>query len=83
MIKFEKISAGQILFDVRKAVGRHAWSGRKHMTWPVYVRSVDAEKRTVVASWNGNPDVTMSERRITSFRANRPTPKPTDATRAG
>lgn len=69
MIKFEKIHAGMILYDVRKATG---WSRHKWDTWPVRVVEVDTEKRRVLASWNHNKAEWMNERRITRYRAKRP-----------
>lgn len=63
-IKFEKITPGMVLLDIH----RHRM-GNTTMTelgcWKVYVRSVDPENRTVVASWNGNKDEVWPERRIT------------------
>jgi hypothetical protein len=71
-IKFEKIQAGMTLFDVRRNTGmtRNKWN-----IWPVYVKSVDSEKRTVQASWNGNAYQTMGEYRVTKFRAKKPEDK--------
>ena len=68
-IKFEKIVAGMTIWDVRKSTGmsRGKWS-----VWPVYIISVDAENRTVVASWNYNTPEKMEESRVTKFRAKKP-----------
>lgn len=68
-IKFEKIKPGMTLYDVRRntGFGRHKWN-----TWPVYIKEVDAENRTVIASWNGNAYIKMHEGRVTKYRAKRP-----------
>lgn len=68
-IKFEKITAGMRLYDVRINKGL---SGNKWNTWPVNIISVDTVKSTVVASWNGNKPEEMSKSRVTKFRAKRP-----------
>lgn len=57
------------LWDVRKSTGM--LSG-KWSVWPVYIISVDAENRTVIASWNGNAPEKMKENRVTKFRAKKP-----------
>ena len=73
MIKFEKIKAGMTLYDVRKNNWRHNLRGESpYAYWPVYVQAVDAEKREVLASWNGNPAKWMSERQVTKYRATLP-----------
>lgn len=75
MIKFEKITAGMTLYDVRKARG---WSRWKWDTWPVKVIEVDLKNRRVLASWNHNNPEWMNERRVTKYRAKRPK-EPTNA----
>lgn len=71
-IKFEKIRPGMTLYDVRRntGYGHHKWS-----TWPVYIKDVDQEKRTVIASWNGNAPKVMRESQVTRLRAKRPESK--------
>ena len=72
-IKFEKIEAGMTLFDVRKSTRMGiSCSKRKWDIWPVRVIEVNAEKREVLASWNGNKAEWMSERRITKYRKKLP-----------
>jgi hypothetical protein len=68
-IKFEKIYVGMVLWDVRRnrGYGSHKWN-----TWPVCVKEVDSDNRKVLASWNGNAQVWMAEKRITNYRAKRP-----------
>lgn len=68
-IKFEKIKPGMTLYDVRKNTGM---SGGKWCTWHVHIIEVNSEKRTVVASWNGNRPETMGENRVTKYRAKQP-----------
>lgn len=40
--------------------------------WPVGIISVNLEKRTVQASWNGNPARTYSEGKWSKWRAEKP-----------
>ena len=68
-IKFEKIKAGMTIWDVRKNTDA-TWG--KWSIWPVYIISVDAENRTVLASWNYNTPEKMRESRVTKFRAKKP-----------
>ena len=68
-IKFEKIQAGMTLYDVKRNNG---FGGYKWCAWPVYIVSVDNEKRTVMAQWNGNKERLISEDRVTKYRAKRP-----------
>jgi hypothetical protein len=56
-IKFERIEAGQILYD------RHRTRmGNTTMTqlgeWSVQIVSIDKEKGTARVRWNGNPEQT-------------------------
>lgn len=52
-MKFEKLKPGQIVYDL----GRHKMGNTTISTvaiWEVRIISVDAERRRVEASWNGN-----------------------------
>ena len=73
MIKFEKIVAGMILYDVRKANWRtRMFSKSKWDFWTVKVIEVNTENRTVFASWNHTKERGYSERQITGYRASLP-----------
>lgn len=74
-IKFEKIHAGQTLYDVRRAPFPRSMYG-KWEHWPVLIVSVDAEKRTAVVSWNHNREQVYGERSLTRLRAKPPERKP-------
>ncbi len=73
MIKFEKITQGMTLYDVRKADwrARMAFNSR-WSTFPVSIVEVYPDRREVLASWNNNPATIMSERRVTNLRAKQP-----------
>lgn len=71
MIKFEKITPGMQLWDVRKATGYQAYK-RKWDIWGVKVIEVDAEKRRALVSWNSNKAEWMPEHRVTQYRAKQP-----------
>ena len=68
-IKFEKIKAGVILWDVRRNTDMMK---NKFSIWPVRIMEVDKEKRRVFASWNSNDPEWMGEEIITKYRAKRP-----------
>lgn len=76
MIKFEKIKPGMTLYDVRRNRGlsRNKWN-----SWSVYVIDVDNEKHSVLASWNGNKEEWMHEKRVCKFREKLPKEKASEA----
>ncbi len=66
---FDKIKAGDQLYDVRRATGRASWfGGSKWDVWGVRVISVDPETRTAMCSWNTNPPRKYSERDLKKLR---------------
>lgn len=70
-MKFEKIKPGMKLYEV----GRTKLGNTKLSTisvWPVFIVSVDPEKRTVVARWNGNAERTYSERTYSKWKEKEP-----------
>lgn len=70
-MKFEKLQPGMTVYDV----GRTTMGNTTIKTvsvWGVLILSVNAEKRTVEASWNGNPGRTFYEGSWSKWRANRP-----------
>lgn len=66
-MKFEKIKPGMVLYDRHKYRAGNT-TIRVLGEWRVSIRSVDAEKRTAVASWNGNPEETWTERRLAALK---------------
>ena len=70
-MKFEKIKPGMLVYDVgRQKLGNTTLS--TVAVWSVKIISVDAENRTVEASWNYNPARTYSERDYKKWRAAKP-----------
>lgn len=70
-MKLEKLKPGMTVYDVgRQRMGNTTM--RTVAVWGVFIRSVDLEKRTVVASWNSNPDRTFSARAASKWKAVRP-----------
>jgi len=70
-MKFEKLKPGMTVYDV----GRHKMGNTTISTvavWPVRIVSVDAEKRTVDASWNGNRARTYHEYECKKWREEKP-----------
>lgn len=71
MIKFEKIQAGMILYDLHKYRMGHttmsSWG-----VWTVQVISVNPEERTAIVSWNGNPPQRWRESQLCKLRAKKP-----------
>jgi hypothetical protein len=70
-MKFEKLKPGMVVYDVvRRRMGNTTIS--TVAVWSVYIVSVDAEKRQVMASWNGNPPRTFGEHGIKKWRKKEP-----------
>jgi hypothetical protein len=67
VIKFEKIKAGDELWDYHSERAGNT-TMRRWSNWRVEVRSVDAVARTAVVSWNGNPDQTWTCYRLERLR---------------
>ena len=71
MIKFEKVKAGDILYDVHSyRMGNTTM--RSMGVWSVTVFSVDYERRQAVVSWNGNPNQVWYAGMIEKLRAKEP-----------
>ena len=60
-IKFEKITAGMILFDIHSHKMGNT-NMRQLGKWDVKVISIDKEKRNALVSWNGNRPEVWGER---------------------
>jgi hypothetical protein len=70
-IKFEKIKAGDVLYDVHSyRMGNTTL--RSLGCWEVRVISVDPQLRNAVVSWNSNRPETWSERRLKKLCAKEP-----------
>lgn len=70
-IKFEKIQAGMTLYS--KSRGKMGNTTiRIDRVHPVHVVSVDIEKQSVLASWNGNPARTYPRRHAEKWYAKEP-----------
>ena len=70
-MKFEKLKPGTTVYSV----GRYKMGNTTMSTvgvWHVRIISVDAERRTAVVRWNGNPATTYSERQIGKLREKEP-----------
>lgn len=67
-ISFDKVKAGDTLYDVRRQKGRVC-------TWSVYVVSIDATTNTTQIKWNGNPAKTYRRVDVERLRKSRPEDK--------
>lgn len=70
-MKIEKLKPGMVVYDV----GRHKMGNTTISTvavWSVCIQSVDAEKRTVVASWNSNAPKEYREHQWSKWRMKKP-----------
>jgi hypothetical protein len=70
-MKFKQIKPGMTLFDVHS----HRMGNTMCSTidaWKVDVLSVDANTRTAVVSWNGNPEEVYSEHSLARLRKHKP-----------
>lgn len=71
MIKFEKIKAGDVLFDVHSyRMGNTTI--RSMGCWEVKVVEVYPDKRSALVSWNGNTPEVWHEYRLARLRAKEP-----------
>lgn len=70
-MKFEKLQTGMTLYDVHSTkMGNTTISSVG--VWPVQVIEVNAENRSILASWNGNKPVRMFEGRWSKLRLKEP-----------
>jgi hypothetical protein len=70
-MKIESLKPGMTVYDVgRTKMGNTTISTVS--VWRVHIVSVDLEKRTVEASWNGNTAKTFRERSWSKWRAKEP-----------
>jgi hypothetical protein len=70
-VKIEKLQPGMTVYDVgRTKMGNTTLSTT--LVWDVYIVSVDVEKKTVVARWNGNQERTYYFRTWSKWREKRP-----------
>jgi hypothetical protein len=67
-IKFEKIEPGMVLYDVHSENAGNT-TMRRLGKWEVRIISVDKEKRTAMASWNGNRAELWHASRLEKLRA--------------
>jgi hypothetical protein len=70
-MKFEKITAGMVLYDVHS----YRMGNTRLMSlgvWSVRVISVDQDKRSAMVSWNGNQPEIYNERSLGRLRSVRP-----------
>jgi len=66
-IKLELIKAGDTLWDChRYKMGNTTMSAMG--SWPVYIVSIDYEKRSAVVKWNGNREQTYYGSQLTRLR---------------
>jgi len=74
MASFDRIKAGDILYDVhREKMGNTTMS--RLGCWDVLVVSVDHEKRTAMCRWNYNAPRLYTERSIKRLRRSKPKEK--------
>lgn len=70
-MKFEKLTVGMTVHELlRRKMGNTTL--RTLVSMPISIKSIDLEKRTVVASWNGNPARVFYERSVKSWREKPP-----------
>lgn len=67
----DKLKPGMTVYELGSHGVGHT-TMRSKATWPVKIVSIDPNKRVVVASWNGNPEKTYSERTWSKWRLERP-----------
>jgi hypothetical protein len=67
MVAFSKIKPGDVLWDCHREKMGNTTASRMG-SWRVNVISIDPDKRTAVASWNGNRAMVYSERQLKRLR---------------
>lgn len=70
-MKFDKLATGMVLYDVHS----HRMGNTTMKTlgvWTVRIVSIDHERRTCMASWNGNRPVRYSESQIAKLKKDEP-----------
>ena len=71
MIKFTKIEPGMVLLDIHSEPMGNTTMKRMGC-WKVRIVSVDKDKRTAMASWNGNPPRLYTRRQLERLYAKAP-----------
>lgn len=74
MATLSRLQPGQIVYSV-ESVGCGNTNIRRKTLYKVKIVEIDAEKRTVLASWNGNPPRVWTERMIAKWKVKEPKPK--------
>jgi hypothetical protein len=74
MATITKLQPDQIVWEIRRQkMGNTSVS--RNAKYGIRIVSVDLEKRTVTASWNGNPPRVYRERDIAKWKVKEPQPK--------
>lgn len=66
-MKFEKLQPGMVLFDVHSQTMGNTTT-KTLGTWRVRIVSIDRERRTAMASWNGNAARPYRESELVKLR---------------
>lgn len=69
--KFDCFSPGMVVYDAHMYTMGNTCM-RTLGVWSVQIKEVDREKRTILASWNGNTAKTMHEREWKKLRLKPP-----------
>jgi len=70
-MKLEKLQPGMVVYDVHSTrMGNTTL--RTLGVWLIRIVSIDADRRTCVASWNGNTPRTYYESEISKWKAEEP-----------
>lgn len=74
-MKFSSLKEGMTVYSVtRQKMGNTTIS--RDACHAICIISIDAERQSVVASWNGNRPQTFYGNSVKRWRLSRPTPKP-------
>ncbi len=74
MATIEKLKVGQTLYELRRQKMGNTNVSRK-ACFDVYVREIAEDKRSVMASWNGNPPRRYNAREVAKLRVKKPEKK--------
>lgn len=74
MASINKLSVGQVLWQIKRVKCGNT-TVRRGCLYPVTVKSIAENGKSIIASWNGNTPRTYTEKDVKKLRVNKPKPK--------
>ena len=76
MATINRLTVGQVLWQIKRVKCGNTTVSRG-CCYPVEVKEIAEDGRSIMASWNGNPARRMSLRDVAKLRVSKPKPKAT------